>query len=247
MPPRAVIPGLRPTFLLGFGATALIAIFLSLGFWQLERAELRRNQDVLKQEQAQLSPVYITSFPEESLEELADRRVRLRGHYLPQQFLLDNQVHEKQPGYHVLSPFELSPYGQVVLVNRGWVPAGARRDRLPHIPIPEDAEIQIEGTVYFPQQNPFTNQDYLLEGHGWPQVVQGIDYPRLAARRAGPSLVPATIRLADDQPHGHTRIWPTPPMTAEKHVGYAIQWFALAGATLVLFLLFFARTSSKGG
>ena len=128
----------RPSLLVIFATVALTAILLSLGFWQLERAELRRAQDGLKQERAQLSPVYITSFPEESLGELADRRVRLRGQYLPHQFLLDNQIHDKQPGYHVLSPFELSTYEQVVLVNRGWVAAEADRSRLPSVPAPAE-------------------------------------------------------------------------------------------------------------
>ncbi len=227
----------RPPLLLGFTAVALTAILLSLGFWQLERAELRRAQDALKQERAQLSPVYITSFPEGSIEELAGRRVRLRGQYRPRQFLLDNQVHDKQPGYHVLSPFELSTYEQVVLVNRGWVPGEADRSRLPSVPVPGETEIQVEGTVTLPQPNPFTDPDHLLEGHGWPQVVQGIDYPRLAERLSELSLVPATIRLADDQPHGYLRAWPGPPMSAEKHTAYAVQWFAMAAAAVLLFLL----------
>ncbi|MCY3852295.1 MAG: SURF1 family protein [Gammaproteobacteria bacterium] len=231
----------RPSLLLSFATVALTAILLSLGFWQLERAELRRTQDELKQERAQLSPVYITSFPGESLEELADRRVRLRGRYLPWQFLLDNQIHGKQPGYHVLSPFELSTYEQVVLINRGWVPAGADRSRLPPVPIPTESEVQLEGVIYLPQPNPFTDSDHLLEGHGWPQVIQGIDYPRLAERLGELSLVPATVRLAENQPHGYTLAWPSPPMSAEKHTAYAVQWFAMAAAVVILFFLYSVR------
>ena len=232
---------LRPTLLISFATVALTATFLSLGFWQLERAELRRAQDELKQERAQLSPVYITSFPKESLEELAGRRIRLRGHYLPWQFLLDNQVHDKQPGYHVLNPFELSTYQQIVLVNRGWVPAEADRTRLPSVPVDSETEIQIEGMIYLPQSNPFTDSEHLLEGHGWPQVIQGVDYSRLAERLSELSLVPATVRLGEDQPHGYTRAWPGPPMSAEKHTAYAVQWFAMAGAVVILFLLYLVR------
>lgn len=188
-----------------------------------------------------MSPVYITSFPEGSLEELADRRVRLRGHYLPRQFLLDNQIHNKQPGYHVLSPFELSTYQQVVLINRGWVPTGTDRSRLPPVPLPAETEIQVEGVIYLHQANPFTDEDYLLEGHGWPQVIQDIDYVRLAERLTELSLVPATVRLGETQPHGFTRVWPGPPMSAEKHTAYAVQWFAMAGAVMILFLLYLFR------
>ena len=245
MPPSGVMRKFRPTLLLGLASTALVAIFLSLGFWQLERAEDRRAQDALKQERAQLSPVYITSFPEGSPEELAGRRVRMRGHYLPHQFLLDNQTHEKRLGYYVLSPFELSTYEQVVLVNRGWVPAGARRDQLPPVPVPSDTEIQVEGKVHRPQYNPFTDSEHLLEGHGWPQLIQDIDYPRLAERLSELALVPATVRLDETQPHGFTRVWPAPPMSAEKHTGYAVQWFAMACAVLLLFLMYLVRSSRE--
>lgn len=236
---------LRPTFLISFAAIALTATFLSLGFWQLERAELRRAQDELKQERAQLTPVYITSFPEESLAELAGRTVRLRGRYLSRQFLLDNQIRDKRPGYHVLSPFELSTYQQVVLINRGWVPAGTDRSRLPPVPLPDETGIQVEGAVHLPQANPFTDEEHLLEGHGWPQVVQDIDYVRLAERLAELSLVPATVRLGETQPHGFARAWPAPPMSAEKHTAYAVQWFAMAGAVVVLFLLYLFRPGRR--
>ena len=236
---------LRPTFLISFSAIAVTATFLSLGSWQLERAELRRAQDELKQERAQLSPVYITSFPEDSLEELADRRVRLRGRYLPRQFLLDNQIHNKRPGYHVLSPFELSTYQQIVLINRGWVPAGTDRSRLPPVPLPAETGIQVEGKIYLPQANPFTDEDHLLEGRRWPQVIQDIDYARLAERLAELSLVPATVRLGETQPHGFMRAWPGPPMSAEKHTAYAVQWFAMAGAVIILFLLYLFRPGRR--
>ena len=232
---------LRPLFLLSFATVAVAGTFLSLGFWQLERSETRRAQDELRQERAQLSPVYITSFPEESLEELAGRRIRLRGHYLAEQFLLDNQIHDKRPGYHALSPFELSTYQQVVLVNRGWVPAGTDRSRLPSIPVPTETEIQLEGMIHLPQANPFTDSEYLLEGRGWPQVIQDMDYPRLAERLSELSLVPATVRLGEDQPHGYARAWPSPPMSADKHLAYAFQWFAMAGAVVILLLLYLLR------
>ncbi len=235
----------RPTFLLGFASVALAATFLSLGFWQLERADHRRAQDELKRERERLSPVYITSFPEDSLGELAGRRVRLRGQYLPDQFLLDNQVQDRRPGYHVLSPFALSTYAQVVLVNRGWVPAQADRSLLPSVPAPSGTKIQIEGIVHLPQANPLTDPDLLMEGRGWPQVIQDIDYARLAERLSELSLVPATIRLGADQPDGYARAWPGPPMSAEKHSAYAVQWFAMAAAVTILFLLYLKRPARE--
>ena len=72
-------------------------------------------------------------------------------------------------------------------------------------------------------------------------MVQEVDYPRLAERLSELSLVPATVRLGSDQPHGYVRAWPGPPMSADKHTAYAVQWFAMAGAVLILFLLYSFR------
>lgn len=233
---------LRPLLLIGSPAFVLVAALLALGFWQLDRAEMRRAHEAQKQARAQLTPVYLTHFPEsDALAELAGRQVRLRGRYLPRQFLRDNQVLDKRLGYHVLTPFELATYQQIVLVDRGWVPAGSSRRQLPAAPLPDDADMLLEGLVHLPQPNPFTNAAHLLEGESWPQVVQDIDYERLAERLGELALVPAVVRLGAQEPHGFRRNWPPPPMSAEKHTGYAVQWFAMAGMALLLFALYFIR------
>ncbi len=229
----------RPTLLITLAAVALIAIFMSLGFWQLQRAEQREAADAQAQKRAQLTPVYLTHFPDGTLEELHGRHIRLRGRYLSRQFLLDNQIQNKQVGFHVLTPFELANYEQVVLINRGWVRAHSDRQSLPDIPVPGEEEIQIEGLLYRTEQNPFTDADFLMEGHGWPQIIQDLDYERLAERLGELSLIAATVRLADNQQNGFVRAWPAPPMSAAKHTGYAVQWFAMASAVLVLLLLYF--------
>ena len=231
----------RPTLLISLFAVALIAVFMSLGFWQLQRAEQREAADAQAQERAQLTPVYLTHFPDETLDELNGRHIRLRGRYLSRQFLLDNQHQDKQVGFHVLTPFELSTYEQVVLVNRGWVRAHSSRQHLPNIPAPTGEEIQIAGMLYRTQQNPFTDADFLLEGHSWPQIIQDIDYERLAERLGELSLIEATVRLGEDQQYGFVRNWPAPPMSAAKHTGYAVQWFAMASAVFILLMLYFLR------
>ncbi len=234
---------LRPLLSIGCTALVLIAVLLALGFWQLDRAEMRRAQDARQQARAQLTPVYITRFPEDgTLAELAGRQVRLRGRYLPHQFLRDNQVLDKRLGYYVLTPFALATYQQIVLIDRGWVPAGPSRRQLPAAPLPDAADMLLEGLVHLPQPNPFTNAAHLLEGESWPQVIQDIDYERLAERLGELALVPAVVRLGEREPHGFQRRWPSPPMSAEKHAGYAMQWFAMAGMALLLFALYYIRS-----
>ena len=64
---------------------------------------------------------------------IASRAIELSGTFEPwHQFLLDNRSHAGQPGYEVLTPF-LTADGRRMLVNRGWVPFGGYRDRLPDV------------------------------------------------------------------------------------------------------------------
>ena len=231
----------RPVFLPAFAALAGVAVLLSLGFWQLERAEWRRGQDAERELRRQLTPVYIAHFPAAGLAELDGRRVRLRGRYRERQFLLDNRMRGRRPGYQVLTPLELAGHGQVILVDRGWIARGASRARPPAAPAPVGDLLQVAGTLRRPAANPLTDRAHLFERESWPQVAQDLDYPRMAARLGELELVPAVLRLGPDEPHGYARDWPAPPMTAARHAGYAAQWFALAGLLALLFGLYWLR------
>ena len=68
-----------------------------------------------------------------------------RSPFVPQfTILLDNKVYRGRPGYFVVTPLRLSGSSVHVLVNRGWIAAGARRADLPSVPTPAE-EIEIEG------------------------------------------------------------------------------------------------------
>ena len=226
----------RPFLLLSLATVAGVAILLSLGFWQLERAAQREQQRSEVQMRRTLTAVYITRLPPEALDELHGRRVRLLGAYQERQFLLDNQVRDKRPGYQVLTPFETAHHHQLLLVDRGWIPQGALRRRTPRPAAPGPRRRQIEGTLHRTARNPFTDAEHLFEGPGWPQVAQEVDYARFAERLGELELLPIVLRLHPDQADGFRRDWPAPPMTAEKHLAYAVQWFAMAGVFALLML-----------
>lgn len=56
-------------------------------------------------------------------------------------------------------------------------------------------------------------------------------------KQLGKPLLPFVLRLAPDVDAGYAREWELRTgLTPERHVGYAVQWFALALALLVLSL-----------
>jgi surfeit locus 1 family protein len=108
----------------------LCLLFLTLGRWQWGRAEQKRELWA----QFERGTGEVVSLGTRSITELPRyARVRVEGRWEPRrQFLLDNRTHDGRAGYEVLTPLWLDD-GRVVLVNRGWVPFGGYRDRLPDV------------------------------------------------------------------------------------------------------------------
>jgi cytochrome oxidase assembly protein ShyY1 len=221
----------------------LFPLLLSLGFWQLDRAE--QKQALLAAQAARSNEMPVALW---QLTALTDqdrfRPAVARGRFVAgRQWLQDNRVHAGQVGYHVYSLFEFEG-GRGVLVNRGWVPAGASRQDLPMLPLPE-GELQISGRLSRPASvgMQLGEADYL--GMGGMQRVPYLDVQQLAAA-IGRDLLPMVLELGEGQPGALT----PDPLTAtqigpEKHVGYAVQWFGLATALLIIYVGLNARQVKK--
>jgi surfeit locus 1 family protein len=70
----------------------------------------------------------------------------------------------------------------------------------------------------------------------WPRVL---NFPRRedVERVLGSAVEPRIVLLDGGLPDGYERAWrPALRFGPERHLGYAVQWFALALATLVVFL-----------
>ena len=96
----------------------LFGFLLALGFWQLDRAEQKR--EIVNQYRGDKNGVVIRlNAGMRSAGDLEYQRASSVGHYdSAHQLLLDNRVHEGQAGYQVLTPFILRNSDVAVLVNR---------------------------------------------------------------------------------------------------------------------------------
>ena len=219
-------PGLWPTV----ATLILLPLFIWLGFWQLDRAD----------QKAALEQAYMQRRGEPALDlaTAADRRMDrqamlwreclLRGEYLgAEQYLLDNQIVKDEVGYLVYTPFRLAGQDAVVLVNRGWIPMGARRDVVPVFATPQ-GPVAIRGMAKAPQST-----GLVLGGAGGEQLGRGLvrlqhlDLAALAKRK-GWHLLPYVVRLEPDSASGFERDWTPPGFGRERHLGYAFQWFLMA-------------------
>jgi surfeit locus 1 family protein len=211
-------------------ALALLTAFLGLGFWQLER--MREKQALFAAFEAGAA----------RLERLADieparaqryARVMAVGRYdSAHQFLLDNMTHDGRVGYRVLTPFDPGE-GNTVLVDRGWVALGVTRDVLPNIAVARSAR-SVVGRL---DDLPAAGIELPAQGtaNTWPRVLS---YPRMSDLESalGRSLQARIILLDPAQPDGFVRAWQPSHFPPERHLGYAITWFALAATVAVLFI-----------
>ena len=79
----------------------------------------------------------------------------------------------------------------------------------------------------------------------WPAVVQVVDVAILSERLGYP-LRMYQIELDATVPEGYKREWKTNvPIPPEKHLAYAVQWFALALTLTVLFIWMGIRNRSE--
>lgn len=223
----------RPSWIPTVLMLVLVPLFVSLGLWQVRRADEKQSLMQLQQSRSLESPVKL--LPEMSeLGEFRYRPVVVSGNYdTEHQILLDNQVFNGQAGYHVVTPLRLQGGRVGVLVNRGWVPMNPDRRQLPGVPAPA-GPIELTGTL-----DKFAAVGLKLKGAdipspGWPAVVQIADADRLRERLGYP-LLPYQVLLAPAEPGGFDRAWRQTDLHPEKSRGYALQWFAFAATTIALY------------
>lgn len=214
----------------------LIATFCWLGNWQLGRG--REKQALMAAfERGETRSVVLG--PSASTQGLPRyQRVAATGHYDPaRQVLLDNMPSATgRPGFRVLTPFVRDGASRLLLVDRGWVPLGATREALPVIEVAGDARTvggRLDGV---PVPGLRVGEASPADDTAWPRVM---NFPRVEdlERAFAAPIEPRILLLDAGEPDGFERQWrPSLGFGPERHVGYAIQWFALAVAVLVAFI-----------
>ena len=171
-------------------------------------------------------------------EALRYRKVILHGTFdADRQILLDNQLHQEQAGYHVITPLKIAGSTIHVLVNRGWVPAPADHKILPVADVPA-GEIELTGIAILPAQRFFNLAPQ--PASGWDPVWQNLDIERYRHVVDYP-LQPVIIQLDPGSPAGYLRQWPRPDERADRHLSYALQWFGFAISSLGIWGYFLVR------
>jgi surfeit locus 1 family protein len=221
-------------------ALAGCAVFIALGNWQARRAEEKRSL-AARLEAARHAPALELPLRPVAAPEYVQRRVVARGTFLPEYtVLLDNKVHDGRLGYEVVTPLRLGQSRLYVLVDRGWVAAGARRDQLPEVRTP-GGEVRVEGIALQRLPQAFELQHRTPHGRVW----QNLRLDEFAAA-TGLTLQPLVIEQLSQSDDGLLRDWERPDTGAERNASYAVQWYSFAALAVIIFLVQSFRRERSG-
>ncbi len=216
-------------------ALLFLGLFTRLGFWQLDREQEKRALfEGFETAMAQPPRVLDPYSPQPRFS-----RVSLTGMFTGEQFFLDNQILDGQPGVHVYAPFALDSVDSAMLVNRGWLPMDRTRRTLPELPPIPEGPATVAGHLYsYPQPGIKVGQPDYDAPAPWLFVYLE---PDKLAEALGQELTPQILLATDADPGPFTQVWEPRVMAPEKHRGYAIQWFSLAGAVVIVSLILLLR------
>nr|WP_231126728.1 SURF1 family protein [Motilibacter aurantiacus] len=241
---------LRQPRWLGLSAVIVVAclVFARLGMWQWHRAEGKwdANDAITAASRAEPVPagelLSVDAGPAKSVQW---RQVTLTGTYRTDDtVLVRNRSQDGERGFHVLVPLQPAD-GPALLVDRGFVPAGASATTSPKVPAPPTGTVTVVGQIR--PAEPSNERQSKLEQVGDYPTVTRIDPARLVpqlslaqayagyVQRTAETPAPAEVPAALDLPEADVGI----------NLAYAFQWFVFIGVALVGWFVLLRRDTRE--
>lgn len=215
----------RPVLRIVFGVALATAFagFVALGTWQLQR--LAWKQDLIARVDARIdaapqSPPARPLWAGLDTGAEAYRRIRLAGEYLPVPEARAQAVTALGPGWWLLAPLRTDE-GDIVLVNRGFVPADERAAA------PAPGRVEVIGLLRPSEPGGgFLRSNDPSQDRWYSRDVAAIARARgLPAEAVAPFFVDAGHDPAAER-------WPRGGLTVvrfrDHHLSYALTWFGMA-------------------
>lgn len=221
-----------------------LAILVSLGVWQLQRKTWKEGLIATLETQLKAEPLPLpppSQWAGMTRDNSEFRRVTLRADAVADAkaiYLYTGasalRTDVKQPGYFVFSPARL-PDGQIVVVNRGYLPVDRKGAPLAGI-------ADITGYIRWPESPGWFMTEHDAKGDIW--FVR--DPAAMAKARGWGAVAPFYIdQEAPVPPQGLPRPGPLTVKLKNDHLGYAITWFGLAASLVAVSLAWAVRERYK--
>lgn len=234
---------IRPSFWPTAFAVPAVLTLIALGTWQVERLHWKEGliADLAARDAAAAVPV---PFAGTDLASVEYRHAVVTGTFLhDREMLLAARTHDGSVGAHVVTPLTMAD-GGMVLVDRGWVPEERKR------PATRAAgqltgTVTIDGIIRVPRRAGWFEPDNDPGRSIWFRV----DPPAMAAQIGLAGTLAPVYLEAGSAPNpgglpigGQTRI-----DLPNDHLQYAIIWYSLAGALIVIYVLYHRQLKRRAG
>ena len=232
--------GFRPQFWPTIVTIPIVLLCLGLGSWQIQRLFWKEGL-IAARAAAVAAPAVPVPQNAAAARHMEFRHVSDEG-----VFLNDKEIHlgatseNGRNGYQILTPLR-EPDGRIVFVNRGFVPSELRdpAKRMAGEPL---GPVRVDGLLRLP---PAGRPNWFLPDNR-PDLNYWfwVDLPAMAAADKLDNVAPFYIDAdAAPNPGG----WPQGGVTRldlpNNHLQYAITWFSLAVAMVVIYVVFHRRNA----
>lgn len=224
----------RPTLWATLFVIPALALLIGLGFWQLERREWKHALVARIEASAASEPMDLVGALTASGIELDYAHVEVDGDIAPSSAIhLFAPVGQGAVDYRVIAPLDYGN-GRKILVDLGSI-TEAEKTTLGPAGIPKEATglRHIEGVLRPSQEPGWFDAAPDLKANRW--YVR--DVPAIAAALGVNAPWPFILQSDQENPGGLPRPVPFHPDLPDNHLSYAITWFSLAFALLVIFVL----------
>ncbi len=205
-----------------------ILVLVGLGIWQMQRLEWKTAliETIEARRAAPVIPVP-PALDSDQYDNWEFTRVALSGTFRHEsEMAVVAQTHAGRVGIRLVTPMDLDD-GRTLLVDRGWTPDADSAER-------PTGKVLLEGLL----RAPIAGNPFRPDNHATENIWYWIDAPAMA--RAA-SLPPQAYYVQAVAPEAPGR-YPTPGGAVlhlrNDHLQYALTWFGLATALLVITLLF---------
>ncbi len=220
-----------------------VAVLVGLGVWQLQRLEWKSR--LIAERTAAVAAAPVT--PPQTLAQaraLEFHPMIAEGVFLHDKEILRNAIGAKgDAGFDVLTPLREAD-GRIVFVNRGFVPTELK------VPATRPAgqpagTVRVSGLLRVPPETKpsWFTPDNRPDRNDW----FWIDLPAMGAADGIAKIAPFYIDAdAAPNPGGWPRGGVTPLALPNDHLQYAITWFLLAAALVVIYVVYHSRGGGPG-
>lgn len=213
---------------------AALCVLLGLGIWQLQRLAWKTALIELRETRLAEPPIALPAElgdPAALLAAMAHRRVTVSGAFLHDREVYLAATRRGRFGFRVITPLRRAD-GATVLIDRGWVPNEAR-DPAFRLAGQIASEVTVRGLLrgasergwFTPDNDPARNY-WFWRDLAAMATYAGVDAPPLlieADTKPNPGGLPIGKKMA--------------VKLRNEHLQYAILWFSLAAALLVIAVL----------